>query len=320
MPRIVVTGGTGWIGQALVRALVARGDQAVVLSRSAARARTAFANVAGVEIVEGDPTVPGPWQAALAGATAVVNLAGESIGGKRWDARRKQVLHDSRVDATRFVVEAIAALPADRRPRALINASGADYYPFSVDIGSALAVDEDDEVIETSPPGDSFLARLCRHWEAEAVPARRLGVRVALMRTGLVLGHGGALERMVGPFRFFVGGRLGSGRQWVSWIHLDDVVAAYLFALDRDDVDGPLNLVAPQPVRASELARALGRTLGRPSWLPVPGFAVRAAAGELSEYLLNGRRVMPAALLARGFHFAYPTLDGALAEALRPTG
>lgn len=305
--HVVVTGATGFIGTPLVAALLARGDRVTVLSRDGARAK---AQLGEVTAVTADLEQPGAWTAALAGADAVVHLAGEPVGAKRWDARQKQVLRDSRVEATRVLVEAIGALPADQRPRALIAASGADYYPFALDLEW-----DDDEVTEADPPGDSFLARVCRDWEAEARGATAHGLRVVTMRTGLILGPGGALDKMITPFKLFVGGRIASGRQWTSWMHLDDAVAAYLAALDDARYDGPVNLVTDS-VRNRDFARALGDALHRPSLMPVPGFAVKLVAGELADYVIHGRRVVPAALRAHGFAFAHPTLAEALRAAL----
>lgn len=304
---VVVTGATGFVGAPLVAALRAAGCAVTVLSRDAVRARQQLGEVTAVVA---DLQTPGAWGAVLSGAAAVVHLAGESIAGKRWDARQKQRLRESRVEATHALVEAVAALPAATRPRALIAASGADYYPFAADTGSDF---DDDEVTESDPPGDSFLGRLCRDWEAEARAAERLGLRVVCMRTGIVLGPGGgALATMALPFRMFVGGRIGNGRQWVPWIHRDDAVAAYAAAVADERYTGPINLVTDS-VRNAELSRALGNQLGRPSWLPVPGFALRAAVGELAEYLLHGRRVVPARLRALGFAWRRPTLADALA-------
>ena len=303
--KIVVTGATGFIGQALVPALRALGHDIVVLSRNAARAQQALGDVTAVTAVL---EVPGAWTASLAGAGAVIHLAGESVGGKRWDSRQKQIIRDSRIESTRVLTEAIGALPAADRPRVLISASGTDYYPF------ALAKDDfdDDEVTEADPPGDSFLARVCRDWEKEALAAEAHGVRVVIMRTGIVLGPGGALDKMTTPFKLFVGGKLGSGRQWMPWIHRDDVVAAYLAATTDERYRGPINLVRGS-VRNAEFARALGHALGRPSWLPVPGFAIKAAVGEFAEYVLRGRRVVPKQLEALGF----PWTRGVLADALK---
>jgi hypothetical protein len=314
--RVFVTGGTGFMGRAMIAALRAQGHSVVVLTRNASQAR----DLAGDEVVvvEGDPTSGGDWQAALKGVDAVINLAGQSVGDKRWTAQYKQIIHDSRVETTRFVVEGMAALAPDDRPAVLVNASGIDYYPFAVDLGAALDIAEDEEITETTPSGDTFLARVCRNWENEARRAEPLGVRVVRMRTGMVLGTGGGLEKMAAPFRIFLGGRLGSGRQWVSWVHLADAVNAYLFAMDHDTLQGPVNLVAPGSVRAAEFARTLGAAMKRPAWLPVPGFAVKLAAGEFADHILNGRRAVPAALLRHGFEFAYPDLEPALAEIFGP--
>jgi uncharacterized protein (TIGR01777 family) len=306
---VVVTGATGFIGTALVPALRAAGHPVTVLSRDADRARRALGDVTAVTA---DLQSAGPWTSALAGAAAVVHLAGEPISGRRWDAREKQRLRDSRVETTRTLVEAIAALPAAGRPRALIAASGIDYYPFAAD-GRATEFD-DDEVTEADPPGESFLARLCRDWEAEVRAAGAHGVRVVCMRTGMVLGPGGALARMTTPFRLFAGGPIGSGRQWVSWIHRADAVRAYAAAISDERYAGPINMITDS-VRNADFARALGAALGRPSWLPVPGFALRAAVGELADYILHGRRAVPARLRALGFPWTYPTLAEALAGA-----
>ncbi len=312
--RVFVTGGSGFVGRALVAALAARGDQPVVLTRSAERARPRLPD--GIEIIEGDPTGPGTWQKALRGTDAVINLAGENLGERRWSAQVKQAIHDSRVEATRFVVEGMSSLADDVRPRVLVSASGIDYYPFSLDLGRATRWDEDDEVDERIPRGDHFLGRVCANWEAEARQAVALGARVVLLRSAIVLGAGGPLEVMTKPFRFFVGGRLGSGNQWMCWIHLADAVRGYLFALDTPTLQGAVNLTSPNPVRNRAFAKSLGRHLHRPSILPTPGFAVRAAAGEFAEYILNGRRAVPRALADAGFTFEHPELDEALDAAL----
>ncbi len=304
---IVVTGATGFIGTALVPVLRAAGHPVTALSRDADRARRALGDVA---VVTADLQSAGAWTSALAGAAAILHLAGEPVSHRRWDARQKQRLRDSRVETTRTLVEAIAALPAASRPRALIASSGIDYYPFAAD-GRATVFD-DDEVTERDPPGDSFLARLCRDWEAEARAAEPLGVRVVCMRTGMVLGPGGALARMTTPFRLFAGGPIGRGRQWVSWIHRADAVRAYAAAVADERYTGPINLVTDS-VRNADFARALGAALGRPSWLPVPGFALRAGLGELADYALHGRRAVPARLRELGFTWTYPTLAEALA-------
>jgi hypothetical protein len=302
--KVAITGATGFIGTPLVAALRARGDEVIAFTRDPARAQ-----LQGVRLVEADLEQPGAWQDAVAGCDAVVNLAGEPVAGKRWDARQKQRLRDSRVETTQHLVEAIAK--TDPRPRVLVSASGADYYPFAM---AEVADFDDDEVTEADPPGEDFLARLCKAWEGEAFTAEPLGVRVVTMRTGLVLGaHGGALAKMTTPFKLFAGGRIGSGRQWMAWIHLDDAVAAYLAALDDARYRGPINLVTDS-IRNSDFSKQLGGVLHRPSWLPVPAFALRAAVGELAETLLNGRRVVPAKLRELGFTWKHPELREAIAS------
>jgi len=320
--KVFVTGGSGYLGRAIALALVERGDQVVVLSRDPDRARAALP--AAVTLVAGDPTAAGTWQAAVAGCDGAINLAGEPLADRRWDARYRQIARDSRVDATRFLVEAMAA--AEPRPRVLVSASGVDAYAFDADLPIE---DDDDEVDESAPRGSSFLARLCRDWEDEAIAAEAHGVRVVLMRTGVVVGgRGGPIDRWARAFRFFAGGRLGSGRQWMSWVHIDDVVGAYLFALDADGrssggyrdapaavLSGPVNLVAPGRLRNREFARRLGQALHRPSLIPTPARALRFALGDFAEYLLHGRPAVPRALLSAGYVFRHPELDPALLAA-----
>jgi hypothetical protein len=277
--KVVVTGASGFIGAPLVEHLRARGDEVVTLSRGGGA----------------DVELQGPWMDQLDGADGVIHLAGEPLGAHRWDARVKQLIRDSRVEGTRNVVLAIERARA--RPRVLVSASGIDYYPPA----SGPDDFDDDEVTEADPPGDSFLARVCRDWEAEANAADKLGVRVAIMRTGLVLARGGgALAKMKGPV-----GRFGSGRQWMSWIHRDDVVAAYAAALTDERYRGAINLVT-ESVRNIEFARARG------AWLRIPAFALRAAAGELAQGLLEGRRVVPKKLRELGFAWKHADLREAL--------
>lgn len=306
--KIIVTGATGFIGSHLVPALRDRGDQVVVLARDAARAKQELGDV---EAVTADLQSKGAWWEALSGVDAIIHLAGEPLAGKRWDARQKQKVRDSRVESTRTIVEAISM--ADPRPRALITASGVDYYPAEL-----TETDwDDDEYAEKEPAGTTFLARLCRDWEHEALEAEKLGVRVVCMRTGLVLGKGGgAVSEMKRPFKLFAGGRLGSGRQWMAWIHLDDVVAGYIAAATDERYKGPINLVAGS-TRNYDFARELGKAMHRPAWMPVPAFAIKAAVGaEFAESVLKGRRVVPAKLRELGFAWKYPTLDGALAASV----
>lgn len=312
--RVVLTGGTGFVGRNLCAALADRGDPPIVITRDASAAAESLGDRA--EVVEADPTESGPWQESVVGCDAVVHLAGASINGKRWDARYRQVLRGSRIDSAAKLVEAIAAAPAAERPSVLVTSSGIDYYPFAEELAERADWFEDSWVGESAPRSGSFLGQLCRDWEDEAATAESLGVRVCAMRSGIVLGRGGPLAKMILPFKLFAGGRLGSGKQWTSWIHIDDAVAAYLFAIDTPEVSGPINLVAPSPVRNREFARQLGRTMGRPSFLPTPTFALKLALGPFAEHVLHGRRVEPKCLVDAGFEFKHPDLRPALEDLL----
>jgi uncharacterized protein (TIGR01777 family) len=312
--RVFVTGGTGFIGSALGAALCARGDSVVVLSRNLSRVPASPPR--GAEFVGGDPTQPASWKDKIRGCDAVVHLAGESVAGQRWTDSFKQSLRDSRVASARHLVDAIAEMSAGERPRILVSASGIDYYPPAEDASAGKSSTDDQPVDESGSQGQSFLARLCGDWEHEAKRAEECAVRVVMMRTGLVLGAGGPLDKLSQPFRFFTGGPIGSGRQWTTWIHIEDAVRAYLFALEHEKLSGPTNLVSPNPVRNREFSRALGRALNRPSWLPVPGPVLRLVLGEFSEYVLTGRRAIPRRLLEAGFDFGYPLLDDAFAALL----
>ena len=304
--RIVMTGATGFIGQRVAAALLARGDAIVLLSRHPEQAKARFPTAERCLLWA--PGLEGAWRTAIDGVDAVIHLAGESIAGKRWNAAFKQRLRDSRVRGTRDIVAAIAQ--AQRKPELLISASGIGYYGDSGD-----AFDS-----ETAPPGRDFLAELCSAWEAEAMEARQSGVRVTVFRTGLVLARdGGALPRLALPFSLLAGGPIGSGRQWFPWIHAEDMVSALLSCVDTPALAGPVNAVAPQQCRNDEFCAALGKALHRPSWLRVPAFALRLAAGEFADSLLGGQRATPDALLANGFRFRYPRLDEALASLYNPT-
>ena len=302
--KIVVAGGTGYIGQALVRELVHAGHEVVVLSRGGNGG-----GPAGARVVRWDPAARsgGAWAAELRGSGAVVNLAGANIGGGRWTTARKRLLEESRIQSTGALVAGIRGLEAGDRPQVLVNASGIDYYG-----------DRGDEVIsEESAPGQSFLAQLCVRWEASAREAEALGARVALMRTGVVFGKGAdALERLALPFKLFAGGPLGSGQQWFPWIHLDDAVGLYRFAVENEAVTGPLNLVSPDVRREKEVAVAVGKVLGRPSWAPAPSFVLRLVLGQMSELILHGRRAEPRKALNLGYQFKRPQLEDALRQAL----
>lgn len=298
--RVGVIGATGFVGRRLAGALVSRGDEVVAFGRDASRVRAALPYVTEAR------SLAELTAERVAALDAVVNLAGESVGAKRWSPAQKAAIRDSRVETTRRVVDAIGA--AERRPRVLINASAVGFY----------GPRGDEEVTEEAPAGHDFLAGVCREWEAEAARVAGFGVREVRLRTGIALGDaGGPLEQMLLPFKLFAGGPVGDGRQWFPWVHLDDVVGAIVWALDREAVRGPVNVVAPGVVRFGDFAKALGRRLRRPAWLPVPGFALRLAVGEMAEVLVTGQRAVPAALLAGGYTFRYARLDDALADAVR---
>ncbi|MGC8784775.1 MAG: TIGR01777 family oxidoreductase [Armatimonadota bacterium] len=304
--RILVAGGTGFIGKALCRDLLLAGHEVAVLTRNATRAVGRVPQGAGV--AQWSPEQPEGLAQVLSDADAVVNLSGESVAAQRWTPQFKQRLLDSRVNSTRTLVQAIRQ--AEPRPKVLVNASAVGIYG---DRG-------EEELSETSSPGAGFLAELAIRWEQAAEEAREVGVRVVKLRIGVVLGEGGgALEKMILPFRFFMGGPFGSGRQWFPWVHLDDVTGLTLHALQNEAVDGAVNVVAPGIVRLKEFCRVLGRVIRRPSWLPVPGFALRLIAGELGETLLWSQRVVPQVAVQTGYTFRYPQLEEALRAVLART-
>jgi uncharacterized protein len=303
--RVAVTGATGLIGSAAVSAMLDRGDEVVALVRDVDRARSGLGP--DVELHPwSEPTNAPPPAVALEGADAVLHLLGEPIA-QRWSSEAKQGIRDSRVLGTRSLVGALAAVPDPRRPRVLVSQSATGYYgPHG-----------DEELDETAAAGDDFLARVTAAWEREA-QHEGPGLRVALTRTGVVLSpQGGALAKMLPPFRLGVGGPVGGGRQWVSWIHLDDVVGALLLCLDDERVSGAVNLTAPNPVTNAELSRTLGRVLHRPAVLPVPGVALRLLYGEMATIVLTGQRVIPARLEELGYGFRFAKLEPALRDVLQ---
>ena len=297
--RMLVTGGTGFIGRALIARLRRDGHAVVAWVRSEERARRVLG--ADVEVVRASGREA--LGAAVARADAVVNLAGEPVVGKRWTTERRRVLEASRVGVTRELVSAIGA--ASPRARVLVSGSAVGWYG---DRG-------DERLTESSSPGDDFLARLCRAWEDAARAAEASGVRVVTLRTGVVLGPGGgALAQMLPPFRLGLGGPVGSGRQYFPWIHLQDLVSAIAAALGDDRYRGPVNGVGPQEATSRTFAAALGRALHRPAILPMPAPALRVIFGEAANVLLASQRAEPRVLLTNGFRFAFPDLDGALAD------
>lgn len=288
----LVTGGTGFVGRRVVDRLVARGDQVTVVSRDPARARRPGISARG-------------WLPELDGYDAVVHLQGEPIFGRRWNEEVRAEIRRSRVDATRELVDTLGNVRADRRPKVLVCASAVGYYG-----------DRGDEMLtETSGPGRDFMADVCVGWEHEAARAATLGVRVVSLRTGVVLGlGGGALAQMLLPFKLGVGGPIGSGKQYFSWIHLDDLAAMIVWAATNDDVRGPINAVAPGIVTNKAFSRALGRALHRPALLPVPPFALRIVFGEVAEVLTASQRCVPEQAQRLGFTYVHPLIDEALQD------
>jgi uncharacterized protein len=297
--RIVVTGGTGFIGRALVQDLAQRGHKIIVLTRHPASAQSQLPD--GVACVGWNPPEPGAWQERFQEAEAVINLAGEPIAAKRWSAARKEFLRESRTNATRSLVEALRTYTT--RPRVFVNASGVGYYGPRNDMS----------ISETAGAGCDYLADLCIEWEREARRAEELGMRVVRIRFGMVLGRdGGALPKIALPFRLFIGGPIMPGTQWVSWLHLTDAVGLIRWILDKPDIAGAINAVAPEPVTMRQFCGTLAKVLHRPSWLPVPAFALRVGLGELGAVMTTGQRVLPQAALRGGYRFQHPSLEPAL--------
>jgi uncharacterized protein (TIGR01777 family) len=298
--RVTLTGASGLIGSRLVRALKARGDDVTVLSRHPDRSSRAL----GASALEWDPNrAPAP-AAALAGRDAIVHLAGERVD-PRWTDASRRAIAESRQNGTRHLVEGIAA--ADPRPKALVSASAVGYYgPHG-----------DEVVDEATPPGDDFLARVCAAWEHQAERAEELGVRVVRVRTGIVLDSGGgALGRMLTPFKLGVGGPVAGGDQYMPWIHADDLVGIYLAAIDGDTWSGAVNASAPEPVTNATFSKALGRALHRPAVLPIPGLALRLLYGDMAEIVTEGQRAVPRRTTEVGYEYAHADLDEALRDAL----
>jgi uncharacterized protein len=304
--RVTVSGATGLIGRTLLAALQAQGAELTVLSRDPARAAAtlAAAGLAPTQLVPWDPeTEPVPVRA-IAGREAVVHLAGEDVA-QRWTARAKQAIRESRVSGTRHLVEGLRE--ASDRPGVLVSASAIGYYgPHG-----------EEPLDEEAPAGEDFLARVCADWEAEAGRASELAIRVVLLRTGVLLDPaGGALARMLPPFRLGLGGPVAGGRQYISWIHREDIIAIVLAALSDERWSGPVNATAPEPCTNRDFSRTLGRVLRRPALLPVPGFALRLLYGEMAEVVTSGARVVPAKPLVLGYRFQQPHLAPALRSLL----
>jgi uncharacterized protein len=300
--KILITGATGLIGRSVCRSLINEGHQIVILSRR----QPAPIDLAGIIAFRWEPEAESPPAEAWEGVEAVIHLAGEPVAAARWTEEQKRRIRDSRVKGSHNLVTGMRAAP--RIPKILISASAVGYYG-----------DRGDEILnESSDPGSGFLSEVCLDWEAESARARELGVRVALVRIGVALSpSGGALEKMLLPFKLGLGGRLGDGRQWFPWIHIEDIVGIFLHALMSPAVDGPINGVAPGIVTNEEFTRELAAALNRPVFFPVPQFALRILMGEMAEVVTASQRVISQVALDTGYRFKYPNLRPALESLLK---
>ncbi|ELS04896.1 TIGR01777 family protein [Xenococcus sp. PCC 7305] len=302
--KIAITGATGFVGSRLVQKLNAENHQIIVLTRNLVRAQKIFPGLTfpNVEFVGYTPKESGEWQESISGCDAVINLAGEPIA-ERWTTQLKQEILESRQLGTRKIVEAIAK--AAVKPQVLISGSAIGYYGTS----------ETATFEETSPSGKDFLAEVCQKWEAEATKVEEFGVRLAIIRVGIVLANGGgALAKMISPFKLFAGGPIGTGRQWFSWIHRDDLVNMLVEAVTNEQMSGVYNATSPNPVKMSKFCQQFGEAMNRPSWLPVPEFALELLLGDGAIVVLEGQKVLPKKAQTLGFQFRYPELKSALRE------
>jgi len=296
--KVVIAGGTGFIGQKLTTQLIAAGESVTLLTRGG-QVPGAFKGKVVAQPWDGKSS--GGWAPVLDGADVVINLCGEGIANKRWSAKQKALLRSSRLEPTQALMQAIRS--AKIKPKVWINVSAVGFY------GNVA----ENEVDEKYPQGKGFLAQLCADWEASAREAEMLGVRLVFPRIGIVLGSGkGALQKMIPPFNMFLGGPLGSGQQWFPWIHVQDVVSLILFAIKNDQVQGAFNACAPYPVRMNDFCTTLGHVLNRPSWLSVPAFALKLMLGEMAQMLLGGQKAIPKKMLKMGFKFRYSFVESAL--------
>lgn len=305
--KIAIAGGTGFVGTRLVQKLTDAGHNITVFTRSQKQGERIFPKrgFPNVEIVEYNPLQAGSWQTAIASAQAIVNLAGAGIADEPWTPQRKQEILDSRIETTKYIVEAIKQAPT--KPQVLINASAVGYYGTS----------ETATFDENSGAGDDFLATVCKRWEATAREVETTPTRLVMLRLGIVLGTGGALGKMLTPFRLFAGGPLGTGEQWFSWIHIDDLVNLIQEAINSPQYQGVYNAVAPNPVKMSQLCENLGEVMNRPSWLPVPEFALKLLLGEAAQAVLEGQKVLPKRTQEQGFQYQYPKVKSALADIVK---
>lgn len=305
--KVAITGATGFVGRRLVERLIQEGHETVLFVRDAAKAQKIFSQFSppSIDIVTYKPKESGQWQPLLADCDGVVNLAGEPLFDERWNSNSKKEILDSRSVGTDKIVEAISQ--ADKKPQVMVSASAVGYYGTS----------ETDTFNETSSAGNDFLASVCSAWEASANKVKDQGVRLGIVRIGIVLGpKGGALARMLPPFELFGGGPIGTGKQWVPWVHRDDLVNLIIQILTQPSMEGVFNATSPNPQRMTDFSKTLGSVIKRPSWLPVPGFALELLLGEAAQVVLEGQNVQPKKTIASGFQFKYPTLKGALEEIL----
>lgn len=299
--KVFITGGTGFVGTNLARKLTQAGYEVTVLARAIRGDRT----LPGVSFVEGNPTKAGPWQAAVADHDAFINLAGAPIF-QRWTKSVKRTIRESRIATTQNLVKALEARKG--KETRFLSTSAVGYYGFHEDV----------DLDEGSPSGEGFLASVCQEWEACALEAEKFGVHVSLLRFGVVLGgRGGALGKMIPLFKWYLGSPLGSGRQWFSWIHEEDLSEIFLYLLGHEEMTGPINCTAPHPVRNREMTRVLGKVLGKATFMPaVPGFMIKLILGEFGSVFLKGQKVLPKRLLRAGFSYKFPDLEGALRDLL----
>jgi uncharacterized protein (TIGR01777 family) len=304
--KIAITGATGLVGSRLIEKLQPAGHEILVFTRNPNKAQKLFPASAfpKLEVVQYTPQESGDWQQKVSGCDAVINLAGEPIA-ERWTPQHKQAIMESRQLGTRKLVEAIAM--ASQKPQVLVSASAIGYYGTS----------ETTMFDENSPSGNDFLAQVCQNWEAEAQKVTEFGVRLVILRFGIVLANGGALGKMIGPFKMFAGGPIGSGKQWFSWIHQDDLVNLIYQATERADMSGVYNATSPNPVRMGKLCQTLGEVMNRPSWLPVPDFVLEILLGDGAIVVLQGQQVIPQKTQATGFNYQYSELKPALAEIVK---
>lgn len=299
--RIIITGGTGLIGTALSKKLLEDDHEVIILSRNPTASRVPN----GARVEKWDAKTSDGWGSLINADTAIVNLAGAGIADKRWSDQRKKILHASRIDVGKAITAAVEA--AEQKPKVLIQSSAVGYY----------GIHDDGKLTEASSVGNDFLAKLCEEWEASTVSVEVMGVRRVIIRTGVVMStDGGAFPRMAMPFKMFVGGPIGSGKQWLSWIHIADEVKAIQFLINNENVNGIYNLTAPNPHTNKQLSKIIGKVLGRPSFMLVPAFVMKILFGEMSTVLLDGQRVLPSNLESGGFTFKFPELEPALRDLL----